>query len=1035
MRVDYLEGQTLGQYEIKKLLGAGGMGYVYTAYQPRLKRDVAIKVLPAEFALDNEYMERFEREAEIAASLEHPNIVPILDYGMDQGISFVVMRMLTGGTLAERLKQRHENKQPLPSLREVIELVNQLAGALDYAHEQGVIHRDIKPNNIMFDSHANAYIVDFGIARLLHATTQLTATGQTMGTPAYMSPEQWQGEAIGAAADQYSMAAVTYELLTGRPPFETDTPFALMHKHVYEPPPPLNSIVENLPAEMSVVLDRALSKQPEDRYLTVTAFAQALEGVARQVMADTRTGFFTYQVRQPTRPRPAEPSPTALPDTPTHITDNPPHGKKRSRYLIPAFVMAVLLIAAGIFIVLNDSGDGDNNTVTSNTIEPSPTNDESLDSADSFETPSPTEAESTDTPVPSSDTPAPATRVALDIPQAFAGDETVPLSDNFEDDTYTDTWGEHTWNEDCMAMQENGVLQLTSAQGNPVSCRLRNVNVSALNDIQVYEAQFLIPDTEAGNNTDISLYLTDAGASNAGVVCALSTRITEGIDAHFLHWVEDAHLVEEYLRSSIGEWHTLRLDYNPGTSEMNCFHDGDLVGTATPTGLDGDLVVGLELHLSDDSDTIAFIDNVRMGLVVDETAPAYSDRILVYDDFDDRLFLETYDTARWTPDGDAEQCSFSQSELEPGLIGLVFHNEGTEGNISVCSLRMTRAVHLDHALIFAADAIILGDEEGQFSNQGIIVRDPEDSWFVYCGLNTRDSDTLNARFIMSGTTNDIEVPAEFGEWTKLNLWFNPEANVFECAVNEEVIGSSEIPPGVSLDGDFYLILENLRSVPEANELAARGFMDNVLVNRDFGQGMADDFDDPRFMNTRNTVKWEPFDLTEDCAILQIGDAVEERGGILSMNNFRQDAGKCALATTVTGSLDEAWAFEGDVYLPDTGQGRTTNQALLVTTEDQEFWFYCALDTQFSGGVEAKSIMLNGGEGALPVGFEEWIILRIAYNVELGLMACFANDELVGEEFLPETVDRAVPLRFVLENFRSEGGEAASGFVDNVRIEK
>ncbi|MCI0712355.1 MAG: protein kinase [Chloroflexi bacterium] len=1029
MRVDYLEGQLLGQYEIKKLLGAGGMGYVYTAYQPRLKRDVAIKVLPAEFALDSEYMERFEREAEIAASLEHPNIVPILDYGMDQGISFVVMRMLTGGTLADRLKQRHKNSQPLPSLREIIELVNQLAGALDYAHQQGVIHRDIKPNNIMFDSHGNAYIVDFGIARLLHATTQLTATGQTMGTPTYMSPEQWQGEAIGAAADQYSIAVVTYELLAGRPPFEAATPFAFMHKHVYEAPPPLDSIVKSLPAEMSVVLDRALSKQSEDRYPAVTDFAQALEGAANQVMDNTRTGFFTYQVRQPTRPRPAGPSPTMLADTPTHITDNPSRGKKRSRYLIPAFLVVLLLIAGGIFIAL-DNGD-ENDNPTSNTAGPTPTTDNTVFIAESSPTPAPTELDSSDTPSPGG-----ATQVTFNLPPSAAGDEAVPLSDDFEDGTYADTWDQFTWTESCAAVQEQGVLHIISAEDNLISCRLRNMNVSSLNDIQVYEAQFLIPDTEAGNNTDISLYLNQIGG-NSGMICGLSTRFTEDIDAYFLHWLDGDIVVEESERSSIGEWHTLRLEYYPTSNEINCLHDGELVGTVNIAGLERNLIIGLELHLSIDSDTVGFVDNVRMASVPENIGAAvYSERVLVYDDFNAPSFLETYDTTRWAPYEEAERCGFSQSELEPGLIGLVFHNEGAAGNVSVCSLRMTQTIRLDQPLIFSAEAAILDNEEGHYSNQGIIVRDPQDSWFVYCGLDTRDSDTLDARFIMSNTI-ETEAPAEFGEWVKLNLWYDPETNIFECAVNEEVIGSSEIPPSASLDGEFYLILENLRSAPDTNELAARGFMDNVLVNRDFGQGMTDDFDDPRFVEAVDPVKWEPFDLTEDCAIFQIDDAVDERGGILSMNNFREDGdpGRCALAATVTGSFAESFVFEGDVYVPDTAPGHTTNQALLIATDDRTVRFYCALDTQYTDGVEAKYIMPGVSEDAIPAGFEAWVTLRIAYNHEEGLIACFANDELVGEDIIPENVDRAAPLRFVLENFRSEDGASASGYVDNVRIEK
>jgi serine/threonine-protein kinase len=173
MGVQNLTGQTLGQYELRELLGAGGMGAVYRAYQPSLQRTVAIKVLKPELTSDPGYIERFTREARTSAALEHPNIIPIIDYGTQQDISYLVMRLLTGGSLSERVAQRAGTEHPLPSLGEIADLLRQVGSALDYAHNQGVIHRDIKPSNIMFDNHGNAYVVDFGIAKLLEATATL----------------------------------------------------------------------------------------------------------------------------------------------------------------------------------------------------------------------------------------------------------------------------------------------------------------------------------------------------------------------------------------------------------------------------------------------------------------------------------------------------------------------------------------------------------------------------------------------------------------------------------------------------------------------------------------------------------------------------------------------------------------------------------------------------------------------------------------------------------------------------------------------
>ena len=192
MTLQDLTGQIFGQYELRQLIGVGGMGAVYRGFQANLEREVAIKVLSTAFASETGYVERFYREAKTAAALEHAHIVPVYDYGIQRDISYVVMRLLAGGTLAERVRFCRERERSLPAPGEVGELLRQVASALDYAHSQGVIHRDIKPSNIMFDQQGNAYLVDFGIAKLMEATSSLTGTGVAMGTPIYMPPEQWR---------------------------------------------------------------------------------------------------------------------------------------------------------------------------------------------------------------------------------------------------------------------------------------------------------------------------------------------------------------------------------------------------------------------------------------------------------------------------------------------------------------------------------------------------------------------------------------------------------------------------------------------------------------------------------------------------------------------------------------------------------------------------------------------------------------------------------------------------------------------------
>lgn len=296
MSHDNLVGQMLGQYELRELLGVGGMGAVYRGFQTSLKREVAVKVLPASLVSEAGYVERFNREAQTAALLEHPHIVSIFDYGTQQDTSYLVMRLLAGGTLAQRLSQRDSKGNIiLPSLGEAAILVAQLSSALAYAHNQGVIHRDIKTSNVMFDNQGNGYLVDFGIAKLMGAQSGLTGTGMAMGTPAYMPPEQWAGRDLTPAADQYALAVLVYAMVTGRVPFEAATPYELLHKHLNEQPTPPHSFRADLPEAVDVVLGKALAKEPEDRFTNVTTFAQAFDSAIEGGKGDS-TGFFTSKI-------------------------------------------------------------------------------------------------------------------------------------------------------------------------------------------------------------------------------------------------------------------------------------------------------------------------------------------------------------------------------------------------------------------------------------------------------------------------------------------------------------------------------------------------------------------------------------------------------------------------------------------------------------------------------------------------------------------------------------------------------------------
>jgi serine/threonine protein kinase/DNA-binding LacI/PurR family transcriptional regulator len=276
---DPLIGRQIDQYEIISLIGHGGMAAVYRAYQPGMKRDVAMKVLSDALVREPNFVARFAREVELAATLEHAHIVPVFDHGTaGEGLLYLTMRYIKGGTLAERIKQG-----PMP-LETAASILQQIAGALDYAHQRGVVHRDIKPSNVLIDEQGNAYLDDFGLAQVLDPDLahNLTQTGTLVGTPTYISPEQALEARGDARSDLYSLGIVLYEMLTGRPPFTGDSMFNIMRAHISEPPPSVLRFRPNLPMAVESVLEKALAKKPEQRYKTATEmardFALAIQG-------------------------------------------------------------------------------------------------------------------------------------------------------------------------------------------------------------------------------------------------------------------------------------------------------------------------------------------------------------------------------------------------------------------------------------------------------------------------------------------------------------------------------------------------------------------------------------------------------------------------------------------------------------------------------------------------------------------------------------------------------------------------------------
>ena len=267
------EGVTLGPYRVMERVGRGGMATVHRAYHAALDRYVAVKVLPDILAEDPEYRERFQQEARSVARLKHPNIVEVFDFGYQDGTAYLVLELVEGGTLADRVGQPMD-------LKEVVRILEQVAGALDHAHAHGVLHRDIKPSNVLLHSDGTPALGDFGLARMLGSVRRLTGSGTVMGTPEYMSPEQAADEPLGPASDLYSLAIVAYEMLTGRVPFEASTPAATLLSHVTNPMPTTRELRGELSAHVEDVLRRALSKRPEERYASAADFVAGLKPAA-----------------------------------------------------------------------------------------------------------------------------------------------------------------------------------------------------------------------------------------------------------------------------------------------------------------------------------------------------------------------------------------------------------------------------------------------------------------------------------------------------------------------------------------------------------------------------------------------------------------------------------------------------------------------------------------------------------------------------------------------------------------------------------
>ncbi|MBL6980949.1 MAG: protein kinase [Anaerolineales bacterium] len=419
---DSLVGQTLGGYRLVERLGQGGMATVYKAYEAALGRYVAVKVLPQFFARDPSFMRRFQREAKAVAQLSHPNIVPIHTYGEHGNITYIVMQYIEGGTLKK-------SRGNVMNSAEALELLLPVVRALNYAHQRGIVHRDVKPSNILLTEGEWPMLADFGLAQMAEASVQLTGTGVGIGTPMYMSPEQGQGAGVDQRTDIYSMGIVLYELLTGDVPFRADTPMAVVIKHMTAPMPPPRQVNSDIPEVLEEVILKATAKEPEHRYQSAEEMAQAMEAALGELRRSPEVAPELETSEPQAEQSPARPSRTPL---------------------FLGILGIVLLAALGVFLLTGGRGEAmigalglrPSTTLTATLIPPT-------------ETPLPT---STLTATPEPPTPTSdhiATQMARAEATAAARDDRLVFQENVSDSAITSL----DWSDD-------GILAVASGSNN-----------------------------------------------------------------------------------------------------------------------------------------------------------------------------------------------------------------------------------------------------------------------------------------------------------------------------------------------------------------------------------------------------------------------------------------------------------------------------------------------------------------------------------------------------------------------------------------
>lgn len=631
-------GKTLGQYQVLEQIGKGGMATVYKAYQPSIDRYVALKILPKQFAEDPNFVKRFAQEAKAIAALEHPHILPVYDYGTQDGLTYMVMRYVKGGTLANLMGA------PMSDQR-IVSLISDVAMALHYAHEQGVVHRDVKPSNILIDKLGEPLLTDFGIAKIIEGAgaTQLTSDGNILGTPAYMSPEQAKGTNIDRRSDIYALGVILYELLTGRPPYQAETPLAIVLMHLNEPLPPLRQINPNIAEPLEWVVLKAMAKEPSQRYQTAAELAQALQGALKEIESGAQT---TSHPPASTIQTQGVPSPTPQPA---------PAKKSMAPLFIGGGIVALLLCLAGSAMAAFFIFPPGNVIIT-------PTAGRATVSIGPESTPTPASvADATPTP----DLPTPTleliepNRLLEPLPIVPGADGQILFEERFESNRNDWPTGE--------SMDEYGVLNSELIDGRYQMSYEAKKGVFSWNNLG--ESEF--------DNFVLSVEATPVEHS-AAVAYGLTFRENAGGDLYSFEIDSDGLFIVNLLVDD--EWQTL-VDYTESAAinksgsnqllvkaigpQLSFYINGEEVTTLEDETLDSGLIgVAMELYEAGDTAVVEFDNLIVRQLIPAEQPQVQKDNGIIFEDTFDS------DGSGWGTGEFEDKYSQSEVTIEEGRYTL-----------------------------------------------------------------------------------------------------------------------------------------------------------------------------------------------------------------------------------------------------------------------------------------------------------------------------------------------------------------------------